>query len=69
MKISFRSRRGFRAKASVAQGPGFPVNAPDCGHGGEIMKAPWTHHVRVVNGFRMHYVVSGSGPALVLLHG
>ena len=33
------------------------------------MKEPWTHHVRVVNGFRMHYVIAGSGPALVLLHG
>jgi haloacetate dehalogenase len=33
------------------------------------VKEPWTHHVRVVNGFRMHYVIAGSGPALVLLHG
>ena len=27
------------------------------------------HHVAVVNGFRMHYVIAGSGYPLVLLHG
>jgi pimeloyl-ACP methyl ester carboxylesterase len=27
------------------------------------------HHVAVVNGFRMHYLRAGKGPALVLLHG
>ena len=29
----------------------------------------WTHHQRLVNGFRMHYVVAGDGYPLVLLHG
>ncbi|MBI3250076.1 MAG: alpha/beta hydrolase [Deltaproteobacteria bacterium] len=29
----------------------------------------WTHHSTVVNGFRMHYVIAGSGYPLVLLHG
>lgn len=29
----------------------------------------WTHHARPINGFRMHYVTAGEGPALVLLHG
>ena len=33
------------------------------------MTEPWTHHVRMVNGFRMHYVIAGSGAPLVLLHG
>lgn len=33
------------------------------------MSEPWTHHHRVVNGFRMHYVAAGSGYPLVLLHG
>lgn len=33
------------------------------------MSEPWTHHHRVVNGFRMHYVVAGKGYPLVLLHG
>jgi pimeloyl-ACP methyl ester carboxylesterase len=33
------------------------------------MAAPWTHHTTVVNGFRMHYVVAGSGYPLVFLHG
>jgi pimeloyl-ACP methyl ester carboxylesterase len=28
-----------------------------------------THHVAVVNGFRMHYVMAGAGYPLVLLHG
>jgi pimeloyl-ACP methyl ester carboxylesterase len=28
-----------------------------------------THHVAVVNGFRMHYVTAGAGYPLVLLHG
>jgi pimeloyl-ACP methyl ester carboxylesterase len=28
-----------------------------------------THHQATVNGFRMHYVVAGSGYPLVLLHG
>ena len=28
-----------------------------------------THHVVAVNGFRMHYVIAGSGYPLVLLHG
>ncbi len=29
----------------------------------------WTHHQKTVNGFRMHYVMAGSGYPLVLLHG
>ena len=29
----------------------------------------WTHHATVVNGFRMHYVIAGSGYPLVFLHG
>ncbi len=33
------------------------------------MAAPWTHHTAVVNGFRMHYVIAGSGYPLVFLHG
>src|SRR6267154_2083581 len=33
------------------------------------MNEPWTHHVRLVNGFRMHYVIAGSGYPLVLIHG
>ncbi len=33
------------------------------------MSEPWTHHHRVVNGFRMHYVIAGKGYPLVLLHG
>lgn len=33
------------------------------------MQIPWTHHQRSVNGFRMHYVMAGSGYPLVLLHG
>jgi pimeloyl-ACP methyl ester carboxylesterase len=33
------------------------------------MSDPWTHHAAVVNGFRMHYVVAGSGYPLVFLHG
>src|SRR5512139_3807339 len=28
-----------------------------------------SHHVALVNGFRMHYVRAGNGPVLVLLHG
>ncbi len=33
------------------------------------MPDPWTHHTLKVNGFRMHYVVAGSGYPLVFLHG
>jgi pimeloyl-ACP methyl ester carboxylesterase len=33
------------------------------------MTDPWTHHVALVNGFRMHYVIAGSGYPLVFLHG
>ncbi len=33
------------------------------------MSAALSHQVAVVNGFRMHYVRAGAGPALVLLHG
>ena len=33
------------------------------------MADPWTHHSVLVNGFRMHYVIAGSGFPLVLLHG
>jgi pimeloyl-ACP methyl ester carboxylesterase len=33
------------------------------------MPDPWTHHVAVVNGFRMHYVIAGAGYPLVFLHG
>src|SRR5947199_9747868 len=33
------------------------------------MADPWTHHTTVVNGFRMHYVIAGSGYPVVLLHG
>ncbi|HEV8713454.1 MAG TPA: alpha/beta hydrolase [Candidatus Binatia bacterium] len=33
------------------------------------MADPWTHHSTMVNGFRMHYVIAGSGYPLVFLHG
>ena len=33
------------------------------------MTQVWTHHQRTVNGFRMHYLLAGSGYPLVLLHG
>ena len=33
------------------------------------MSEPWKHHAKVVNGFRMHYVIAGSGYPLVFLHG
>jgi pimeloyl-ACP methyl ester carboxylesterase len=33
------------------------------------MADPWTHHSTTVNGFRMHYVIAGSGYPLVFLHG
>jgi pimeloyl-ACP methyl ester carboxylesterase len=33
------------------------------------MPDPWTHHTTTVNGFRMHYVIAGSGYPLVFLHG
>src|SRR5258708_472389 len=33
------------------------------------MADAWTHHSTLVNGFRMHYVIAGSGFPLVLLHG
>jgi pimeloyl-ACP methyl ester carboxylesterase len=33
------------------------------------MADSWTHHSALVNGFRMHYVIAGSGFPLVLLHG
>jgi pimeloyl-ACP methyl ester carboxylesterase len=33
------------------------------------MSDPWTHHVATVNGFRMHYVIAGSGYPVVFLHG
>ena len=33
------------------------------------MNDPGTHHVAVVNGFRMHYVIAGAGYPLVFLHG
>lgn len=33
------------------------------------MTDPWTHHTLQVNGFRMHYVIAGSGYPLVFLHG
>jgi pimeloyl-ACP methyl ester carboxylesterase len=33
------------------------------------MNDVWTHHQRMINGFRMHYVMAGSGYPLVLLHG
>src|SRR5919106_896525 len=33
------------------------------------MADPWTHHTARVNGFRMHYVIAGSGYPLVFLHG
>jgi pimeloyl-ACP methyl ester carboxylesterase len=33
------------------------------------MADPWTHHSAVVNGFRMHYVIAGSGYPLVFIHG
>jgi pimeloyl-ACP methyl ester carboxylesterase len=33
------------------------------------LKDSWTHHVRLVNDFRMHYVIAGSGAPLILLHG
>jgi pimeloyl-ACP methyl ester carboxylesterase len=36
---------------------------------GLLMSDPWTHHVAVVNGFRMHYVIAGVGYPLVFLHG
>jgi len=33
------------------------------------MADSWTHHTMKVNGFRMHYIVAGSGYPLVFLHG
>jgi pimeloyl-ACP methyl ester carboxylesterase len=33
------------------------------------MADSWTHHMIKVNGFRMHYIVAGSGYPLVFLHG
>ncbi len=33
------------------------------------MPDPGSHHVAVVNGFRMHYVITGGGYPLVFLHG
>jgi pimeloyl-ACP methyl ester carboxylesterase len=33
------------------------------------MADSWTHHTMKVNGFRMHYLVAGSGYPLVFLHG
>lgn len=33
------------------------------------MTTPGIHHSTVVNGFRMHYVIAGSGYPLVFLHG
>jgi pimeloyl-ACP methyl ester carboxylesterase len=33
------------------------------------MTKPWTHHTMQVNGFRMHFVVAGSGSPLVFLRG
>lgn len=33
------------------------------------MAEVWRHEVATVNGFRMHYVIAGSGYPLVLLHG
>jgi pimeloyl-ACP methyl ester carboxylesterase len=33
------------------------------------MTDPSTHHVAIVNGFRMHYVIAGAGYPLVFLHG
>jgi len=33
------------------------------------MSKPWKHHAKLGNGFRMHYVIVGSGYPLVLLHG
>jgi pimeloyl-ACP methyl ester carboxylesterase len=33
------------------------------------MSDVWTHHQRTINGFRMHYVMAGTGYPLVLLHG
>ena len=29
----------------------------------------WQHRMAYVNGIRLHYVIQGSGPLLVLLHG
>jgi pimeloyl-ACP methyl ester carboxylesterase len=36
---------------------------------GLLMTDPGTHHVAIVNGFRMHYVIAGAGYPLVFLHG
>ncbi len=33
------------------------------------MAESWIHNVTVVNGFRMHYIIAGSGYPLVCLHG
>jgi len=33
------------------------------------MADSWNHHTMQVNGFRMHYIVAGSGYPLVFLHG
>ncbi len=33
------------------------------------MPNPWTHHAKMINGFRMHYVTTGAGYPLVFLHG
>src|ERR1700739_4141592 len=34
-----------------------------------FMPGSGTHHVALVNGFRMHYVIAGGGYPLVFLHG
>lgn len=33
------------------------------------MTEPWTHHHTLINGFKMHYVIAGSGSPVVLVHG
>jgi pimeloyl-ACP methyl ester carboxylesterase len=33
------------------------------------MSEPWTHHHTLINGFKMHYVIAGSGSPVVLVHG
>src|SRR5438876_8568077 len=35
----------------------------------ETAHEPWTHHLALVNGIRLHYVEAGQGPLVIFLHG